>query len=99
MMKETAARVQFTDYEAAVIFATAPIKYGLRYAPSDQLIKERPDCPWLEPIIARHRSPDSDAKWGDFRSATLPHLRRKRGVSKQVETIVHDLGWLATDQG
>jgi hypothetical protein len=90
-------RVQFTDYEAAVIFVTAAIKYGIDYAPSDQLVKERPQCPWLEPIIARHRSPDTvEPKWGDFRSTMLPRLQRKRGVSKQVEKIARELGWIVT---
>ena len=37
-------RIDFTDHEAALIFATA-CRFGLSYAPSDQLIRERPGVP------------------------------------------------------
>ena|SRR5579871_430703 len=85
-------RKDFTDHEAALIFATA-IRMGLRYAPSDQLIRERPGCPWLEPVIQRHGPDSVEAKWYDFRSHLLPDHTPKRGVSRQVERIARDLSW------
>jgi hypothetical protein len=87
-------KVDFTDYEVALIFVTAVVRYGIEYAPSDQLVKERPQCPWLEAVIIRHGPDSVEAKWYDFRSYVLPGLIRKRGVSKQVERIVQDLGWM-----
>jgi hypothetical protein len=87
-------RVDFTDYEAALIFVTAAVRYGIEYAPSDRLVKERPECPWLEAVITRHGPDSVEAKWYDFRSGILPGHARKRGVSKQVEQVVHDLGWM-----
>jgi hypothetical protein len=87
--------VRFTDYEVALIYVTARVKYGLGYAPSNQLEKERPDCPWLEQIIQRHNgSVDTvEQRWSDFRS-TLPGHIPTRGVTKQVRKIMNDLPWL-----
>ena len=86
--------VRLTDYEVALIYVTARVKYGFDYAPSDQLERERPDCPWLEPIIQRHNgSVDTvEATWSDFRS-TLPGHTPTREVTKQVR-IMNDLCWL-----
>jgi hypothetical protein len=88
-------RTDFTDYEAAVIFATAA-RCGIEYAPSDQLKRERPDCPWLEPAIRRHGPDSVEAKWYDFRSHLLPDHTPKRGVSRQVERIARELDWVRT---
>ncbi len=87
-------KVDFTDYEAALIFVTAVVRYGIGYAPSDRLVKERPECPWREAIIARPGPDSVEAKWYDFRSAILPGHARKRGVSEQVEQVMRDLGWM-----
>lgn len=87
-------RADFTDYEAAPIFVTAAVRYGIEYAPSDRLVEERAECPWLEAVITRHGPDSVEAKWYDFRSGILPGHARKRGVSKQVERVVHDLGWM-----
>jgi hypothetical protein len=91
-------RIDFTDHEAALIFATA-CRFGLSYAPSDQLIRERPGCPWLEPAIRRHGPDSVEAKWYDFRSHLLPDHAPKRGVSRQVERIARELDWVRTSPG
>ena len=73
-------RTNFTDYEAAVIFATAA-RCGIEYAPSDQLKRERPDRRWLEPAIRRHGPDSVEAKWDDFRSppaGSHPQARREQ---------------------
>ena len=92
-------RTDFTDREAALILATAAARYGIEYAPSDRLAKERPDCPWLEPVIRRHGPDSVEAKWYDFRSHLLPDHTPKRGVSRQVERIARELGWLRESPG
>jgi hypothetical protein len=91
-------RIDFTDHEAALIFATA-VRFGLRYAPSDQLVRERPGCPWLEPVVKRHGPDSVEAKWYDFRSHLLPDHTPKRGVSRQVERISRELDWLRLSPG
>jgi hypothetical protein len=88
-------KIDFTDREAALIFATA-CHFGLSYAPSDKLARERPGCPWLEPVIGRHGPDSVEAKWYDFRSYLLPDHVLKRGVSRQVERIARELEWVRT---
>ena len=92
-------RVAYTDLEAALIFVTAYWKYGIKYPPSDQLVKERPRCPWLEPVIKRHGPDSVEAKWNDFRSHLLPGHVRKRGVTDQVRRISHELAWIRQPHG
>jgi hypothetical protein len=91
-------RTDFTDREAALIYATAA-RYGIPYAPSDKLIRERPDCPWLEAVIRRHGADSVEAKWYDFRSHLLPDRVSKRGVSRQVERLSRELEWILTSPG
>lgn len=87
-------KINFTDYEATLIFVTAAARYGIDYAPSDRLVKERPECPWLEQVIDVHGPDSVGAKWYDFRSAIPPGHASKRGVSKQVKKVINDLGWM-----
>lgn len=84
----------YTDYEAAVIYLTAALKYDLKPASSD-LHRELADCPWLKEVTRRHSGGSVAMRWMDFRTAVNSDLRPTRGAKlPQIRRIIEDCEWL-----
>jgi hypothetical protein len=77
---ELMARIDFTDCEAALIFITAAVRYGINMRQvTGGRQRGRPLCPWPEPAISRHGASSVEAKPYDFWSSIMPRHARKRG--------------------
>ena len=84
----------YTDYEAALIYLTAALKYDLAPA-SSELHKELADCPWLRTVTSRHSEGSVALRWMDFRTAVNPRLKPTKGAKlPQVKRIVEEWEWL-----